>query len=72
MFNLDKYQIDKIKIKNEEFIDCKSRKKLIKVTPEEEVRQKIIRTSVGQRFLSGGLNYFLLLTLFTLFRPQVL
>lgn len=57
MFNLDKYQIDKIKIKNEEFIDCKSRKKLIKVTPEE-VRQKIIRTSVGQRFLSGGIKFF--------------
>lgn len=42
MFNLDEYKIDKIKIKGEEFIDCKSRKKLIKVTPEEEVRQKVI------------------------------
>lgn len=42
MFNLDKYQINKIKIKDEEFIDCKSRKKLIKATPEEEVRQKVI------------------------------
>lgn len=42
MFNLDEYKIDKIKIKGEEFIGCKSRKKLIKVTPEEEVRQKVI------------------------------
>lgn len=50
LLNLNKYSAETVINKGEKFYLCHSRKKLIKATPEEEVRQKLIK------FLKNELN----------------